>query len=213
MLDINGTDFPLFSEVKKSAIAVGVLFEKSNKSYSSKRKKNQRIQLKNDSAICYIKTGRVSVYCEHNDLLMFSVDAPAILGLPQILKEVNHHYLRSDTECEMCIISASEAKIIINENNLWSHAFTLLTWYLHLYFHHDTLINKPCKQSMINEHLKFIWGMDAEERARISVYSFIMSRNYISRSGIHKSLQALINSGSIKISNGKLVYYKEDMES
>ncbi|WP_256434395.1 helix-turn-helix domain-containing protein [Citrobacter sp. RHBSTW-00944] len=60
---------------------------------------------------------------------------------------------------------------------------------------------------MIIEHLKYIWSMEPETRENTSVYTFILARNHISRSAIHKVLQELVSDGKIIMKRGKLSFF------
>lgn len=48
--------------------------------------------------------------------------------------EVKSHYIRCNTECEMWGISISEACQLFNNNELWMHAFDILTDQVQEYF-------------------------------------------------------------------------------
>lgn len=198
----------LDSEVHYSVMSIGQHIEQSGNAFLSFRKRNQRIDLKGDNAVCYITRGSVSVYRQDNHLLMMTLEAPTILGLAQMTDGMKHHYLRCDTDCEMWATGTRDTVDIFNAHNLWKHACNLLNWHLRLYFQRDIMMTHRFSYDMIDEHLKCIWSLSPEVREKTSVYSFIMARNHISRSGIHKVLHTMMESGSIKVDRGKLVYYR-----
>lgn len=195
--------------VVKSVCVVGNAIERAQNSYFSKRKKNQRIELKTNNCICFLKTGSVSIYRLENNLLTVSLDAPAILGLAQMRNEFKSHYLRCNSDCDMWVISVQDAINIFNAENLWMHAFDILTKHLQMYFQRENMLSHPKVCDIVKEHLRFIWAMPEVERKRTSVYTFIKARNHISRSAIHKEIQTLTRNGFIQIERGKLAWFND----
>jgi hypothetical protein len=195
--------------INHCSITIGKFIAASNKCHEENHKKNQRIELLNQNNICYLKKGQVIVYRQRDDLVTFTLNAPLILGLAQMHNQMKYHYLRCESECEMYIINNHDATELFNKKNLWSYAFDILTWYINLYFQRDIMMINPNIRNVINEHIKYIWSLPTDVRAKTSVYSFITSRNHISRSAIHKVMQEMSDMGKIKIERGKVTYYNE----
>lgn len=195
------------NEIEKSVVLIGEEIKKSDSAWLSLRKKRQRIDLKVDGNILFLEKGTVSVYRVENDLVTVSISAPAILGLPQMRTEVAGHYLRCDTDCEMWAMSVQNADLLFTAKNLWKQAFDILTHHLQRYFQRETLQSHRTIRELIIEHVKFIWAMAPDVREKISVYTFILTRNHISRSAIHKVLQELVSDGKIILNRGKLSSY------
>ncbi|MEW7312175.1 helix-turn-helix domain-containing protein [Buttiauxella gaviniae] len=192
---------PNFDE---SVTLIGDEIKKSENAYFSLRKKRQRIEMRKDGNIFYLEKGSVSVYRVENDLVTISFTAPAILGLAQMRNDVMSHYLRCDTDCEMWVMSANNANEMFNKRNLWQYAFNILTNHLHRYFQRENMRSHKTIREIVTEHVKHIWSLDPEIREKTSVYTFILSRNLISRSAIHKVLQELVNEGKLTLNRGKL---------
>ena len=193
---------PMFqNEIEKSVVLIGEEIKKSDSAWLSLRKKRQRIDLKVDGNILFLEKGTVSVYRVENDLVT------AILGLPQMRTEVAGHYLRCDTDCEMWAMSVQNADLLFTAKNLWKQAFDILTHHLQRYFQRETLQSHRTIRELIIEHVKFIWAMAPDVREKTSVYTFILTRNHISRSAIHKVLQELVSDGKIILNRGKLSSY------
>ncbi|OAT14638.1 cyclic nucleotide-binding protein [Buttiauxella noackiae ATCC 51607] len=193
--------------IKESMLTVGEYIELSKHAYVSIRKKNQRIDLIKTKSICYLKKGCVSVYRLDNNLLTINIQAPAILGLTQMRNNDKYHYIRCDDDCEIWTIDALNATDILNTYDLWQHAFDILTWHLHLYFQRDIMIIHNNIRGMIDDHLKYIWSMTPNVRANTSIYSFITSRNHVSRSAVHKVIKEMTDADRILINRGKLIKY------
>lgn len=193
-------------EIENAVVLVGDEMKKSDNAWLSLRKKRQRIDLKVDGNILFLEKGTVSVYRVENDLVTVSISAPAILGLPQMRTEVAGHYLRCDTDCEMWAMSVQNADHLFTAKNLWKQAFDILTHHLQRYFQREALQSHRTIREQIIEHVKYIWSMEPEVREKTSVYTFILTRNHISRSAIHKVLQELVNDGKITLNRGKLCF-------
>lgn len=198
----------LDSDIQESVSTIGHHIESSNAAYLSHRRRNQRIDLKDENAVCYLKQGSVSIYRQDNNLLVMSLEAPSVIGLAQITDNSKNHYARCNTDCEIWATGTRDAMALFNNNNLWKQAYSLLNWNLHIYFQRDIMMNHRCSYDMINEHLKLIWSMEPGARETTSIYAYIMARNHISRSGIHKILQSMMDSGLIQVVRGKLIYYR-----
>lgn len=188
----------------ESVMLIGDEIKKSENAYFSVRKKRQRIEMKRDGNIFYLEKGSVSVYRVENDLVTVSFTAPAILGLAQMRNDVMSHYLRCDTDCEMWVMNAANANEMLSKKNLWIHAFDILTNHLQRYFQRENLRSHKTIREIVTEHVKHIWSLEPEIREKTSVYTFILSRNHISRSAIHKVLQELVNEGKLTLNRGKL---------
>lgn len=195
--------------VERSVSLISTEIESSEYAHYSKRKKNQRIDLKTYNNICYLKNGTVSVYCLDNNMLTLTIRAPAILGLAQMRNETKSHYLRCDVDCDMWVISTSDAIELFNSRNLWMHAYDILTRHLQMYFIRENILSQPTIRGIVMEHLKCIWSLPQAERQFVSVYTFILARNQISRSAVHKVLREFIASGEAHINRGKLYWLKE----
>ncbi len=192
---------PNFDE---SVMLIGDEIKKSDNAYFSLRKKRQRIEMRKDGNIFYLEKGSVSVYRVENDLVTVSFAAPAILGLAQMRNDVMSHYLRCDTDCEMWVMNAGNANDMLTRKNMWKHAFDILTNHLQRYFQRENMRSHKTIREIVVEHVKHIWSLDPEIREKTSVYTFILSRNHISRSAIHKVLQELVNEEKLTLNRGKL---------
>lgn len=195
--------------VENSVSVIGAEIENSECSHFSKRKKNQRIELKAYNNISFLTSGAVSLYRLENNLLTLSIRGPAILGLEQMRNETKSHYLRCDMDCEMWVISTPDATDLFTQRNLWMHAYDILARHMQMYFERESLFSHPNIRAIVIKHLKYIWAQPIQERENISVYTFILARNQISRSGVHKVLKELSDSGDIQLIRGRLTWLKD----
>ena len=195
-------------QLSETARLIGHEIEKHKSSHYVKFKKNQRVDFKNNDTIYFLSAGCVSFYRYNDDVLTITKDAPFMLGLAQMKSEVKSHYVRCNTECEMWGISISEACLLFNSNELWMHAFDILTDQVQEYFKREHMILQKNTYGIINEHLKHIWEMDEATRRKTSIYSYILTRNHISRSAIHKMVKEMMIEGDIVVRRGKLIDFK-----
>ncbi|WP_370968018.1 helix-turn-helix domain-containing protein [Enterobacter wuhouensis] len=193
-------------EFSDSVFCIGNKIKNSPLSHFSQRKKNQRVDVKRNEEIYFIETGKISFYRVADDLLTISMTAPCVVGVAQMLFQYQTHYIRCDTNCTMWIIDSNDANILFTTENIWMHAFNILASLTKQYFEREYMTLQKSTREIILHHLKFIWEMREEERALTSIYNFILSRNHLSRSSVHKIVSELEIEGKIKTSKGKLIY-------
>lgn len=107
----------------------------------------------------------------------------------------------------MWVMSTANANELLTKKNLWMHAFDILTSHLQRYFQRENMRSHKTIREIVTEHVKHIWSLDPEVRDKTSVYTFILSRNHISRSAIHKVLQELVNEEKLTLKRGKLASF------
>lgn len=194
--------------ISDSILTVGTAIKKSNLSYCAIHKKNQRINIKNNEQICFLETGTISFFRVHDDVLTISMSAPCVAGVAQMLYQHQTHYIRCDKECTLWTINIADAIQLFSTQNLWIHVYNILSKQTYQYFEREYFILQKNSRGIIMQYLKLIWNMTEDERANTSIYNFILSRNHISRSGIHKVLSELQNEGKIKTRRGRLVFFQ-----
>ncbi|MNB97116.1 putative DNA-binding transcriptional regulator [compost metagenome] len=202
------TNMYMNNEGFKEAIkTIGDAIISSEYSFLTHRKKNQRLDLKDNNQICYLVDGSVSIYRVEDGILKFTVDTPAILGLAQMRIPTKTHFMRSDTNCDFWLIDAERATELLNSKNLWCEAYEIISHHLSLYIHREKMQSKPSVKELVLEHIKYLWKLEEDVRSRTSIYSFILSRNAVSRSAVHKALNELIADGLIEVYRGILNNY------
>lgn len=183
---------------------IGSHIESSDKSYLVEMRKNQRLDLRKNGEIAYLKKGSVSVHRAEDSLLTFTIKAPAVIGIAQMMHNNVTHFFRCSTNCSLSILDIESAVELFSVKQLWDKAYELLTNYIHCYFARENFFHKENVKEMVTEYLNEIWSLDESER-NISVYTYILNRSNISRSAIHKSIADLISSGYITVQRGRLV--------
>ena len=192
---------------------IGRHIEECNDSHFSERKKNQRIDMKKLNQIAYLKSGTVSMHKIDDGLVTITIKGPAIIGLGQMRGEKFTHYVRCNTNCELWVIDINDASELFSKFSLWNHAFDIITKHLYMYFSRDNMIHKNSVKEIVLEHAKKIWGVDEGSRKSISIYSYILSRNNISRSAIHKAVSELIRDGVLNVNKGRVIDFKQSFDN
>ncbi|MEB5887480.1 helix-turn-helix domain-containing protein [Enterobacter roggenkampii] len=192
---------------------IGRHIEECNDSHFSERKKNQRIDMKKLNQIAYLKSGTVSMHKIDDGLVTITIKGPAIIGLGQMRGEKFTHYVRCNTNCELWVIDIDDASELFSKFSLWNHAFDIITKHLYMYFSRDNMIHKNSVKEIVLEHAKKIWGVDEGSRKSISIYSYILSRNNISRSAIHKAVSELIRDGVLNVNKGRVIDFKQSFDN
>ena len=107
------------------------------------------------------------------------------------------------------MIDNDDATELFDTKNLWSYAFNILKWHVNLYFERDVMMINSNIRNVITKHIKYIWSLAPNIRNNTSVYSFITSRNHISRSVVHKVVQEMSRAGKLEIKRGRVVFFDE----
>lgn len=199
------------TSVSKSVRVIGDSIEKSCHSYLSIRKKNHRINLRQEHTVAYLKCGSVSILRNDNQMVTLSIEGPAIIGMAQILHKESTHSFRCEFDCEMVAIDEQFFFEMLTENCLWHHAFNILSHHLEMYFQREKRLIQKSVKSIAIENLVFIWSQGSTFRESTSVYTFILARNQVSRSSLHKIMAQLTEQGMIKLERGKLIWLRDDI--
>lgn len=186
---------------------IGKAIITSEYSFVTRRKKNQRLNLKGNNQISYLVDGKVSIYRVGDGILKFSIDTPAILGLSQMRISSKTHFVRCDENCDLWVIDAQKAIELLNTKNLWKEAFEIISNQLSLYIDRERMQSKSSVKELVLEHIKYLWDLEEEVRRTTSIYSFILARNTVSRSAVHKALNELTAEGLINVYRGILKNY------
>lgn len=173
-----------------------------------RRKKNQRFSLKKSGQISYLVQGEISVLRRSDGSPSLTLKAPTILGFAQMRSISETHHMRCLMECEMWDLDENEAMQMMDQKQLWKHAFDILTLHLHMYYEKEYLNSLPNARSKVLENLKLLWSEEPEIRLHHSIYNFTISRSKMSRSSVHKVLKDLESEGVILTRRGKLLNLK-----
>jgi CRP-like cAMP-binding protein len=186
---------------------IGNAIIKNKNSYQVNRKKHQRFNLNDMNSICFLDEGSVSAYRIYDNALSMTFKAPAILGLAQ-MRHSESYYMRCASDSKIWQISSEDAQELFTENDLWIHAFDILTSHIHIYYQRERLDSLPNVKAKVVEILHSLWSEGDEVHTKNSIYSYIQKRMRISRSAIHKAIKELSVDGLIETKRGRLTFIK-----
>lgn len=186
------------------------IVEGSNKFMRVFASNGQRINitLNNKPHVYFLTEGRVDIYRKADDLLIFTVYAPYILGIIFMYERDDYHYFKASTDAVLTAIPANELDYLADINNLWKNFFLMTCEITLNFFRRDQRFSSKHAYDIIKNNLEAIWELPENERTQISVFKFVLSRSNISRSSLNKVLKDLQNGGYINIHRGKLLAIK-----
>lgn len=196
------------SEKKTSNSSLIHAIERHPDSYFIGLKKNQRYQLRISDEVYYLKSGSLSIYRKKDDLLIMNVESPTVIGLSFISSLNQSFYFRCCEACELYVVKLKSIIAVIEHRNLWKSVYQNITGLVQHYIERDFITVQKSTRNLVEEHLKIIWEMDEETRKKTSIYKFILDRNIISRSSIHKVISEMQAQKIIDVSYGKLISFK-----
>ncbi|AUV00845.1 hypothetical protein C2U51_07430 [Enterobacteriaceae bacterium ENNIH1] len=171
---------------------------------------NQRIPftIKNKKYIYFLSEGKVDIHRATDDILLFSLRAPALLGIIALNGENIYHYLKTATDSKLISIEKNSFIELINTQSLWREIYIISTEMANFFFKRDERFNSKNVYNIIKNNLEVLWELPQNEREKISVFKFIMSRSNISRSSLNNILRELSDGQYIKINRGRLLDMK-----
>jgi len=212
----NATNWIYFDMNNKPLLSIekiGLRVKESPDSFSMNLKKNQRVDFQSqheNGYLYFLESGSVSIYRVSDDVLTINMKSPSIIGLTQLRNYSKYHYLRCDGECMVWAIKKSDFERILDEREYWGYAFDILSYIAIIYYERDIMISRSNAKMIVIDHLRQLWKLTQVEGEVHSIYKFILSRNNISRSAVHKVISELSHAGSIEVHRGKLVNLSMD---
>lgn len=190
--------------------AVIAVFENAPQSQLIYASEDQRIPftVKNKKYIYLLSEGTVDIHRAADNILLFSLRAPALFGIVTLSSENIYHNLKTATNSKLVAIEKNSFIELIDKNSLWREIYIIATEMVSLFFKRDERFNCKNVYNIIKNNLEVLWELPDKEREEISVFKFIMSRSNISRSSLNNVLRELSEGEYIKIHRGRLLYMK-----
>lgn len=197
---------PMTPEIIQSINKVGNTIIHGNKASLYTYKKNREIDFYKGGKPClfFLSSGTVSVYDEHNDVLLYNVTAPFILGLDQLFLSDKQQSIKFESDAKVWSISKEEAIAFFDACAVWREISILLAYVSDIFFSRYALSASCDVYGIIKSHIEYIWRLPEPQRKHISVIDFILKRNKISRSSVYRIIRDLNDGGYIKTVRGKL---------
>lgn len=163
------------------------------------------LNAKGKSQIYLLKNGEISVYRNHDNLLLATFRPPHILGVVEALHRDNIYQMRVDTDASLLKIESQDAFTVIEKEFLWQDISLLLAYHIsYLCYLENQLIQS---RAYITVRSKLIELMNLPEsfRMKITAIKYIQQRTVLSRSGILKIFAELKKGQYITLDKGCLV--------
>lgn len=178
-------------------------------SFFTRRKTNQRIDFEKDNTVYFLRKGTVSLHRMGDGMLSMVAEAPDIVGLINInFRSLPVYFLRCNSDCEMWAIGYDDFINLMDTKSQWSDCFKIISFHMSSYIKRELISNKRNSKELVFEHLKVIWELPEAERLNTSLFTYILSRNHISRSSINKVIHEFENENLISTCRGKLMYMR-----
>lgn len=177
---------------------------KCNKVLMEKRR-NIGIVQEHQHQCLVLFSGTMSLYRRSDGLIINSETGPFIFGMNSQLRFSHHIYLRTQETSSIGLISMNDAQTIIAEQQLWQNVSRLLEYSSAKVYAHCFKVSKlSCYQVIIHQLIELNHEPEAIKR-KVTAANYILSRTFLSRSGVMRILARLKQLGAIELSRGVLV--------
>lgn len=180
------------------------LSESCNKVLTQKRKSINFIKGQENQCVLLMK-GSVSLYRSSDGIILNSERAPFIFGLSSQRSVSRHLCLRTEEDSLIGTLAFSEAKRIIKANNLWENYANLLIYNASRIYSHCVAISQLSSYEIIKRQLLQLHNEPIGIRQNITAANYILSRTFLSRSGVMRILSRLKADGHITAERGILL--------
>ncbi|HDC4621274.1 TPA: helix-turn-helix domain-containing protein, partial [Enterobacter asburiae] len=163
-------------------------FSEKNYIYASNK---QKIMLNDNdmSYVIFLLSGEVLVHRLSDDIVVLNAKAPVVMGLTSLLSNKYYHYLQTTTDTKIISIKRENMLKLLDEKKLWMHAFKIVSMAAQYYYQRDEVVFADSVYGVIKNHLEILWQYPKEDRLKISIFDFILSRSKVSRSSLNKVLK------------------------
>jgi len=171
-----------------------------------KKKKKISFDYNGGNNIFFITQGSTEIHRCSDEKIVITIEAPSVIGLTRLFGCEGYHYLSTlDEQIMVHPVSADEAIMHIEKHGLWRDVSDILAYVTNLYYNRDESVFAPSAYSIVKAHLEMLWELPAPVRLKTSAFDYIISRNIISRSTLHKIFRELEQGGYITIFRGVLI--------
>ncbi|MFP1259984.1 helix-turn-helix domain-containing protein [Klebsiella michiganensis] len=168
-------------------------------------RRNIGIVKENQHQCLVLLRGTMSLYRNNDGLIINSETSPFIFGMNSQLRYSRHIYLRTQETSSIGLISINEAHKIIAEQQLWENVTRLLEYSSAKVYAHCFKVSKLSCYEIIVHQLVELNNEPEAIKNKITAANYILSRTFLSRSGVMRTLAKLKQLGAIQLHRGILV--------
>jgi len=153
--------------------------------------------------VVLILEGSIDIWRIHDQLLVATATAPAILGMQGTEFRYQTHVFRRSAKSNVYVLSFTQAIEIIRKNDLIGEVLSYQAYLNDQQAYRDFLMVNKSSYEIIC--MLLIQLARDPEHKKISIEKYILSRTGLARSGVMKILASLRYGEFIEIKNGKLI--------
>lgn len=176
-----------------------------NKSLTQKRKSLNFVKGQENQCLLLFK-GSVALYRSSDGIILNSESAPFIFGLGSQVSTSQHLYLRTQEDSLIGLLPFAQARQIIRAQNLWENLSNLLIYNANKIYSHCIAISQLSSYEIIKRQLIQLDSEPTAIKQNITAANYILSRTFLSRSGVMRILSRLKADGHIVAERGILLH-------
>lgn len=160
----------------------------------------------NSDPVCYLVVkGSVSYYRRNTNILLGTVDSPAIFGIAAIHENILAGYLRTTSICIIASIPRQQVYDIIKEKDLWKALSNYLMVITNKLYVNGQQLTAPGAYEKIRIQLNQLMDEAPALRQKMTAELYIREKTNLSRSRVMHILSELRAGGYIELERGRLV--------
>lgn len=168
-------------------------------------KKWQKIITADPDYIHIVVSGEIEIRRKSDELSMFVMHLPGILGVSSFYSNASHMYGLARATTVIRTIKKDDFERLIAEHNLWAEFTQVLVWYINILSKRDDVLVARSAYSVVREFLLEINELILQHKRDVNVYDYIQEYTNLARSTIIKILSDLKKGQYIVVEKGKLV--------
>lgn len=155
---------------------------------------------------CYLlHEGSVTLNRRGDGMVMNSEKSVFILGVSNQLSQTENLYIRVTENARMSRLSLERFNLVIESCNVWQSLCKLLVYTASRIYDHSSAISQMSSYEIIRFQLQELMRESEQTRCSITAANYILSRTYLSRSGVMRIIATLRDAGCITLERGVLV--------
>lgn len=168
-------------------------------------KKWQKIITADPDYIHIVVSGEIEIRRKSDELSMFIMGLPGILGVSSFYSNACHMYGLARSTTVIRTIKKDDFERLIAEHNLWAEFTQVLVWYISILSKRDDVLVARSAYSVVREFLLEINELIVQHKRDVNVYDYIQEYTNLARSTIIKILSDLKKGQYIVVEKGKLL--------
>ncbi|OAT16449.1 cyclic nucleotide-binding protein [Buttiauxella gaviniae ATCC 51604] len=143
-------------------------------------------------SVFLIEEGQVALYRKLDNKLILHFQPPFPFGITLSSSHTENYYMVCEEDTRASILNKEHFFSNISGNQYWMSILNIVTYLIEVAEEqHQKYTLVTSNYDIIKSCIKEIWTLSDEQRNKISIYDYILSRHQISRSSITKILKSL----------------------